>query len=616
MGEPIRQPIRRHRLMPSVKQKRNYIPAAAAIGLAIVLCLLHSGQVRAEGGQTGCNIAVALDVSGSMVSTDEERLSIEMIGMMIDLGSQDDSIAVVAYNDSIVYNSGLIPMGKKADREQLKANLEQLTFQGETDNGLGLRTAVDILTASGASADKGKASYVVVLSDGRTDLAKSRSDRSEQQSQLDWDESLAKAQENGIQIHTVSFPNEYDDVTSQMTIASTKTGGTSRVVANPIQLVEAMTQIWFACKGYHSIQTNTADASGEVKKLAFDIKDIQTGEVTFLSVATKELSVFEMVGQSNEIELSKSRHYAVAKIKEPVKEIIYAMYACREEGLLLTSVVDSGILPEQVSRETDADQAAKEPAAPHPPRAVDEKTEEELYLSKGKQVYDVSTLFEDADGDIVRYELVMPPDTSLLANLQGSMLEVTPKDREDVALTIVATDAAGLQGEAAMIFHCIPKWKEYYTALVFLVIALILAATAAVCFMICRVLFKREDGAGQVTFSGMLRAAFLDLKSKNEIPNLLFDLQEYGTQEVTLRELLHNAGVAEDLPDLENIHFAPYARNRIRFMHNSQGGVFIGEEPLPQNKTVVLDTGTTIYVSFAENAAEYELRYVAKGTMG
>ena len=93
-------------------------------------------------------------------------------------------------------------------------------------------------------------------------------------------------------------------------------------------------------------------------------------------------------------------------------------------------------------------------------------------------------------------------------------------------------------------------------------------------------------------------------------------MQEYGTQKITLRELLSEAGIDEDLPDLQNIHFAPYGKSRIRFMHNSQGGVFLGDDPLPKKKTVAIDAGTTIYISFAENAAEYELRYVTKGTMG
>lgn len=93
----------------------------------------------------GCQIVVALDVSGSMVTTDEDRLSIEMIQMMIDLSNVQDEIAVVAYNDFIVYESPLLSMDKKENKDKLKNDLEQIAFSGETDNGLGMKTAVDIL---------------------------------------------------------------------------------------------------------------------------------------------------------------------------------------------------------------------------------------------------------------------------------------------------------------------------------------------------------------------------------------------------------------------------------------------------------------------------------------
>ena len=94
---------------------------------------------------------------------------------------------------------------------------------------------------------------------------------------------------------------------------------------------------------------------------------------------------------------------------------------------------------------------------------------------------------------------------------------------------------------------------------------------------------------------------------------MTFLLEEYPPEETTLKQLLESVGVYEDLPDLERIRFAPYKKNQIRFVHDTKGGVFIENDLLAAGKVILLDTGTTIYISFAENASEYELRYVAKG---
>ena len=55
-------------------------------------------EVKAE----GCAISIALDVSGSMKTTDEKKFSIELIKLFIDIADESDYISVTAYNDTIV----------------------------------------------------------------------------------------------------------------------------------------------------------------------------------------------------------------------------------------------------------------------------------------------------------------------------------------------------------------------------------------------------------------------------------------------------------------------------------------------------------------------------------
>lgn len=593
--------LSRRTLNGSKKQKRLLFFMVLIVSLSLLMeCELQTFAEEKE----GCNIAIALDVSGSMVAIDENRLSIEMIEMLIDLCGEKDSIAVVAYNDFLVYESKLVSMSDKDKKEQLKEEFRQLEFKGETDNGLGLKTAMDILTQD----ESGKKSYVLFISDGKTDLANSQSDRTEEQSQADWEESCKNASEKGIEIHTISFVNEYSKDTTEMTIASEKTGGISSVVANPLQFTKAVVETWFAYQGQKDVFVHTQDTTQELSKLEIDTSLMQSDEITFMAVSTENLSAFELLAPEDEITLTKNKHYAVAKIQNPSKETLYAMFSSDTNGILSWSLMDSGELP---VIEEEAEQPKQPEIVANPPTAK-QSMKQDLYISKGMQRYDISTLFEDADGDIVKYEMEVEANAKIEANLQGTMLSVIPKAYEEATITITATDATGLAAHTEAVFRCIPKWKEHYSLIIGLIIAVIVSVTFAICFLLYKAFFKKEEK--KVTgFSGVLHARFVDLKSKNDIPPLSFVLEEYPPQEFSLKELLESIGVYEDLPDLENVHFAPYKKNQIRFVHDTKGGVFIGDDSLAANKVTVIEAGTTIYISFAENASEYELRYVAKG---
>lgn len=585
-----------------MKRKGRALLLLMAVIVSFGLLVIYRIPVNAQ-SKGGCNIAIALDVSGSMVATDENRLSIEMIEMLIDLCGEEDSVAVVAYNDYVMYQSELISMGDKNEKDRLKAEVEQLEFKGETDNGLGLKTAIDILTGD----ESGKESYVLFLSDGKTDLANSQSERTLEQSQEDWEEACGIAKERRIQIHTISFVNEYSEDTTEMTIASTKTDGISSVVANPLQFTKAIVQTWLAYQGQESIQLNTQDTTHELTKLEMDTSLLQSDEITFMAVDTEKLNNFEMFSADDEILLSKNDHYGVAKIKNPTEKRVYAMFSSDEQGVLLWSLMDSGELPSLPEPEPEP-----EPEISANAPVVTQTMEVDLQISKGQQKFDVSRLFEDEDGDIVKYEMTLPSDSQIEADLQGTMLTVTPMAYEDVSILVTVTDSIGLQAETTILFHCIPRWKEYYSLLVGCIIAGIICITGVICFFLYRFFFQSEEKK-IVGFSGVICARFVDLKSKNDIPPLTFELADYPPEEISLNDLLKSVGVQEDLPDLEQICFAPYKKNQIRFFHNTKGGVFIGEEALAANKKIVIETGTVIYISFAENASEYELRYLTKG---
>lgn len=589
-----------------MKEKMRKILLGVIFVMLVTSRLSGYTTVNAQEAE-GCNIVVALDVSGSMVKTDENRLSIEMIEMLIDLSKEEDSIAVVAYNDSIVFQSDLISMQEQEKKEQLKTEIRQIEFHGETDNGLGLKTAVDILTAHATD----KNSYVLFISDGKTDLANSQTERTPEQSEQDWQQACLLAMENGIRIHTISFVNEYSEETTEMTVVSEKTDGISSVVANPLQFTKVIVQTWAAYQGQKDIKVQTQDILPELTKLEVDISQMESDELTFVAVATENITDFELVLADDVMDVTRSGHYVVAKIQDFPKEKMYALFSGENNGIISWSLIDSGEVAEVEAEVLPLQEEIDLPEEKAPPVALG-KMQESLYVKQGKQTFDISTLFEDPDGDIIRYEMEKADTVQADIQLQGTMLVVTPKTDEKITLVLTATDSEGQQVQTEAVFDTVSVWKEYYSLIVWLIISGILILTMVICFFIYRFFFRKEEN--KVTgFSGVLCASFVDLKSKNDIPPLTFLLEEYPPEEISLKQMLESVGVYEDLPDLDNIRFAPYKKNQIRFVHDTKGGVFIENDLLAAGKVILLDTGTTIYISFAENASEYELRYVAKG---
>lgn len=148
------------------------------------------------------DIVVAIDVSGSMKQTDSERVAFETIELLVRLCGSNDRFGVVAFNDAIVYNSGLIQMSDENAKRKLLAELEQIAYAGETDNGLGMREAVTLLTADGTE-DTGK--MLIYLADGVTDLERSSTGRTMEESEQDMQWSTQQAVEHRIPVFTFGF---------------------------------------------------------------------------------------------------------------------------------------------------------------------------------------------------------------------------------------------------------------------------------------------------------------------------------------------------------------------------------------------------------------------------
>lgn len=488
-----------------------------------IFCLLLLGMcmpVNTKAAEeTSCDIVFALDISGSMKSTDENRTAIETIKMVIDLCDSTDRVGVVAYNDTIAYCYGLTKMETEEERNGLKQNIDAIEYKSETDIGLGLKQAVEML----AGKQESNHGMVILLSDGKTDLEHSTSGRTLEQSETDLQEAVQLAKTENIQIHTIGFASEYLEDGDYLTVLSANTGGTTQIAASPLQLNQMIHSIIFSYKNGENKTTKVMETTGEdqSEEIVFQYEHIKKAYISVLSTGT----IYDIQTGLEQNQVLHSEKYAIIKCENP-KESSFSLQINGEPGekVILNVIEVKGSAPTMTPTFT-------------------------------------------------------PMPTKLPTNPP-----------------VTATPVP------------IPKVTKNPEVMIFKIIVGISGVTLVVCLLVVYLFFGRKKKE-YPQFQGKLIGQFIDLKSKNESVKLEWNLADYPQEGVTLKELFAGANFPEDLPEIDRLCFYPEKNHKILLVHCMSGGVFLEEKNISQNAPEKISNGQTIYVSFAENASELELKY-------
>lgn len=582
---------------------RRLTAKLALVGMVMTV-LLNTMCVKASeetDKNTACDIVFALDISGSMKKTDENKTSIEIMKMVIDMCDVNDRVGFVAYNDTIAYSYGLTDLSDESKKQELKDVIDQIEFSGETDIGLGLRKSVDaVMEDSKSDANK----MVILLSDGKTDLANSNSGRTLEDSEADINESLSISKENKISIHTIGYANQYSQELDYLTVLSANTGGSSNIVAGPLQLLDIVNRILCEYKNGNIKTTQTLTGTGEVQNTTVSISSDTVAQSWIMVLSAGDLTDFKVNTDNKDVSTETAKHYALVKINNPIKGDISLDFTYGQGNNIIISSVE-------------IEKPEEEPTPVVAPPVVEKvnqvpvaigSIEETLCTSKGSKTYDVSKLFEDADHETLQYTVSNIDKKGVTALLDGHTLSVTPKKYSNCVITIDAEDAAGAVANTTITIHSQPIWKYYFKTTITIAILVIIAITILLAFLIVKIFFKSERKK-YPDFHGYVFGQFIDLKSKNETKPLSWDLAAYPNEGVTLAELFNGIQIYEDLPHMDNLCFYPDNDKSILMVHCMGGGVFVGEENVPINTPKNIYSGDTIYISFADNASELELQY-------
>lgn len=253
------------------------------------------------------NIVFAVDHSGSMNKQDAQRMIPQMIKVFADtMHGENVRIGYVAYNDTVVAQRAPVSVQNAGEREMLKETVDSAKNRGETDIGLGLREAYHLM--DGYSGRK----MIVLISDGETDLEKSNTGRTEDDSAEDIQEVIRLCQEEGTPIVTVAFGEEYKGETATLADISEQTKGESYSALSAEDLIHIFYDLFHTNFSYTVQQAGDSIYGEGSQRIHYEVGDDGYEELTVLLLSDKAIKETDIICGTKTVKPELMGNYAVA----------------------------------------------------------------------------------------------------------------------------------------------------------------------------------------------------------------------------------------------------------------------------------------------------------------
>lgn len=327
------------------------------IFLSLVLLLSFSFQGEAKeftSQRNGLDVMFAIDSSGSMVSNDPGRVGLSMVKALIDtVHIENIRIGFTAYSDRIWSACSPVPIEEASAREELKRSLDQIPYSGDTDMGLGIKTALEAM-----QEEAGRNRVLVVISDGETDLPQS-SQRTEEQSMEDLRQCAQFCRDQQIPVYAIAF-GQYSGSRDSLFDLVFQTGGESFQVSEPENLIEILYGI-FSDRLSYKIQLLSSGVYGQgTQEIRVTLDEPYLDEMDLLLISSGPVQTASLQYKEQQIPIALSGNYGVGKIgygelDGTVKEMALTASTFQDQSLSLYLVSYRQLQPvfsieEQASR--------------------------------------------------------------------------------------------------------------------------------------------------------------------------------------------------------------------------------------------------------------------------
>lgn len=291
----------------------------------------------------GIDVIFVMDYSGSMKTNDSQNIAKGMVKAFIDTVYDGDiRVGFVAYNDQILSSTSPMSINTYEDRNALKNLVDAKGYSGNTDIGLGLRYAYDLL-----SQESGRKKILVLISDGESDLGGSVTGRDLEMSEDDLAFATEACHNGDIPVYTIAF-GKFDGSMQVLETISQRTGAQTYKVENPEKLIEILYGI-FKTNMHYTIKkiTDGIYASG-IQNIHIMLDEPYLDEMDLLMISPQAIGTSRVLYGEQVIEPVNLEKYAVAKITDidnSAKELIVQTETLKNQQLQVYLVSYRTLIP-------------------------------------------------------------------------------------------------------------------------------------------------------------------------------------------------------------------------------------------------------------------------------
>lgn len=275
------------------------------------------------------DIIFVIDTSGSMKTNDPSGIALDMVQAFIDtMQTQGIRVGYVAYNDEILSFSAPETLETAANREKLKGEIASITYSGDTDIGLGVSRACELL-----STEETTHKIMVLISDGETDLP-AGSSRTVEQSNQELEYCIGQCREKDIPIYTIAF-GQYDGNKALLEKTAKATQAVSYSAQKPEDLMEILYGIFQENLFYRIQQFSNGTYAGGSQQITCVLDTAYMDEIDILLISSGTVGETVVQYGDEELPLTNLSHYAVGKIENQQNRV-----SARE--LVIDTATDEG----------------------------------------------------------------------------------------------------------------------------------------------------------------------------------------------------------------------------------------------------------------------------------
>nr|WP_289767839.1 vWA domain-containing protein [uncultured Acetatifactor sp.] len=317
-----------------------------AMAFAFFFAMLAAANVQAEefaSRKTGLDIVFVMDYSGSMKANDPGYIAKGMVKAFVDtVHSADIRIGFVAYNDRLLSSASVAPVYTNEERQELKELIDKDEYSGNTDIGMGLRYAYELI---GQGEERDRA--IVLISDGESDLTGSTTGRQLEDALQDIEYATAGCEDEGIPIYSIAF-GEYDGNTELLEQASLRTGGQMYSVHRPEDLIEILYGIFTDSMAYDIEKIADGTYAAGTQDILLKLDELYIDELDVLLISPQDIGRVEVSYGKQHTEAVNLKNYAVAKITEidiQEKELVVRTETTRNQELQVYLIAYRDLTP-------------------------------------------------------------------------------------------------------------------------------------------------------------------------------------------------------------------------------------------------------------------------------